>query len=40
MVTKALKMSLTSKREYLAKIHGRYQCAGRPHKIRMGIGKG
>jgi hypothetical protein len=32
MVTEALTMSMTSKREYLAKIHGRYQRAGRPHK--------
>lgn len=32
MVTEALPMSLTSKRECLAKIHGRYQRAGRPHK--------
>ena len=35
MVTEALTMSLTSKREYLAKIHGRYQRAGRPHKSRI-----
>jgi hypothetical protein len=28
-------MSLTSKREYLVKIHGRYQRAGRPHKTRI-----
>jgi hypothetical protein len=28
MVTEGLTMSLTSKREYLAKIHGRYQRAG------------
>src|SRR5450631_1777845 len=35
MVTEALNMSLTSKREYLAKIHGRYQRAGRPHKSRI-----
>ena len=28
-------MSLSSKREYLAKIHGRYQRAGRPHKSRI-----
>ncbi len=32
MVTEALPMSLTFKRECLAKIHGRYQRAGRPHK--------
>ena len=35
MVTEALNMSLSSKREYLAKIHGRYQRAGRPHKMRI-----
>jgi transposase InsO family protein len=35
MVTKDLTMSLTSKREYLAKIHGRYQRAGRPHQSRI-----
>jgi len=35
MVTEDLTMSLTSKREYLAKIHGRYQRAGRPHKSRI-----
>jgi len=35
MVTEDLNMSLTSKREYLAKIHGRYQRAGRPHKSRI-----
>src|ERR1051325_7993548 len=28
-------MSLPSKREYLTKIHGRYQRAGREHKIRI-----
>jgi len=28
-------MSLSAKREYLAKIHGRYQRAGRPHKSRI-----
>jgi hypothetical protein len=28
-------MSLTSKRETLARIHGRYQRAGRPHKSRI-----
>ncbi len=35
MVTEDLTMSLTSKREYLTKIHGRYQRAGRPHKSRI-----
>ena len=35
MVTEALNMSLSSKREYLAKIHGRYQRAGRRHKSRI-----
>jgi len=35
MVTEALNMSLSAKREYLAKIHGRYQRAGRPHKSRI-----
>jgi hypothetical protein len=35
MVTEDLNMSLSSKREYLAKIHGRYQRAGRPHKSRI-----
>jgi hypothetical protein len=35
MVTEVLTMSLSSKREYLAKIHGRYQRAGRPHKSRI-----
>ena len=35
MVTEALNMSLSSKREYLAKIHGRYQRAGRLHKCRI-----
>ena len=28
-------MSLSAKREYLARIHGRYQRAGRPHKRRI-----
>lgn len=28
-------MSLSAKREYLAKIHGRYERAGRPHKRRI-----
>jgi transposase InsO family protein len=32
MVTEDRNMSLSAKREYLAKIHGRYQRAGRPHK--------
>ena len=35
MVTEATKMSLSAKREYLARIHGRYQRAGRPHKTRI-----
>src|SRR3982751_510473 len=35
MVTEALNMSLSAKREYLARIHGRYQRAGRPHKTRI-----
>lgn len=35
MVTEALSMSLTSKREYLVKIYGRYQRAGRLHKSRI-----
>src|SRR5271169_3448895 len=35
MVTQATSMSLSAKREYLAKIHGRYQRAGRPHKSRI-----
>jgi hypothetical protein len=35
MVTEALNRSLSSKREYLARIHGRYQRAGRPHKSRI-----
>jgi hypothetical protein len=35
MVTQATNMSLSSKREYLARIHGRYQRAGRPHKSRI-----
>ena len=35
MVTGDLTMSLSSKREYLAKTHGRYQRAGRPHKSRI-----
>jgi hypothetical protein len=28
-------MSLSAKREALARIHGRYQRAGRPHKSRI-----
>jgi len=28
-------MSLSAKREYLTRIHGRYQRAGRPHKTRI-----
>lgn len=35
MVTEATNMSLSAEREYLAKIHGRYQRAGRPHKSRI-----
>jgi hypothetical protein len=35
MVTEKLNMSLSAKREYLARIHGRYQRAGRPHKSRI-----
>jgi len=35
MVTEDLNLSLSSKREYLAKIHGRYQRAGRPPKRRI-----
>ncbi len=35
MVTQATNMSLTSKREYLAKILGRSQRAGRAHKTRI-----
>src|ERR1044071_4163199 len=35
MVTEALNMSLSAKREDLAKIHGRYQRAGRLHKSRI-----
>jgi hypothetical protein len=30
-----MKISLSAKREYLDRIHGRYQCAGRPHKQRI-----
>src|ERR1700727_1332838 len=32
VVTEAPNMSLSAKREALARIHGRYQRAGRPHK--------
>ena len=35
MVTEATNLSLSAKREYLAKIHGRCQRAGRPHKSRI-----
>ena len=35
MVTRTTNMSLSSKREILARIHGRYQRAGRPHKQRI-----
>jgi hypothetical protein len=35
MVTEAATMSLSAKRESLARIHGRYQRAGRPHKRRI-----
>jgi hypothetical protein len=35
MVTEALNMSLAAKREYLVRIHGRYQRGGRPHKSRI-----
>src|SRR3954468_126892 len=35
MVTEVLTMSLSAKRESLARIHGRYQRAGRPHKRRI-----
>jgi hypothetical protein len=35
MVTRTTNMSLSSKRECLARIHGRYQRAGRPHKSRI-----
>jgi hypothetical protein len=35
MVTEALTMSLSTKREYLAKVYGRYQRAGRVHKGRI-----
>ena len=35
MVTRTTNMSLSSKRELLARLHGRYQRAGRPHKSRI-----
>jgi hypothetical protein len=35
MVTHTTNMSLSAKRESLAHIHGRYQRAGRPHKMRI-----
>ena len=35
MVTETTNMSLSAKRESLARIHGRYQRAGRPHKTRI-----
>ena len=35
MVTHTTNMSLSAKRESLAHIHGRYQHAGRPHKMRI-----
>lgn len=35
MVTEALDMSLSAKREVLARIHGRYERAGRLHKTRI-----
>jgi hypothetical protein len=35
MVTEPTTMSLSSKREYLQRIHGRYQRAGRKHKSRI-----
>src|ERR1017187_2037430 len=35
MVTPTTNMSLSAKRECLARIHGRYQRAGRPHKSRI-----
>jgi hypothetical protein len=35
MVTQTTNMSLSAKRESLARIHGRYQRAGRPHKTRI-----
>src|SRR4051812_33154925 len=35
MVTEQSAMSLSSKREYLQRIHGRYQRAGREHKSKI-----
>lgn len=35
MDTEKATMSLTSKQEYLGRIYGRYQRAGRPHKGRI-----
>lgn len=35
MVTRTTSMSLSSKRECLTQIHGRYQRTGRPHKSRI-----
>src|ERR1044071_980738 len=35
VVTELPTMSLSAKREALARIHGRYQRAGRPHKTRI-----
>ncbi len=35
MVTGTATLGLSSKRERLARIHGRYQRAGRPHKSRI-----
>jgi len=35
MVTKPLSMSLSSKQEYLGRIYGRYQRAGREHKSKI-----
>lgn len=35
VVTEALNMSLSAKREFMAQIHGRYQRAGRLHSTRI-----
>ena len=35
MVTEPLSMSLSSKQEYLGRIYGRYQRAGREHKSKI-----
>ena len=35
MVTQVTNLSLSAKRECLARIHGRYPRAGRPHKTRI-----